>query len=175
MYIGRGHLSPLQSRHLGTSHTSPSISSTGQNRRNYGTNFATTRFMPRPCIKISDTVVFESPVSFWFSHCQMPIFAACSPYTVNILRCSACCRPSRMWVTFNRLSTTFEPCVPHFYFCSTHCIVSESLLNHLNSFRGGLFKLNTKSEQIHCSTHSVVLNVTATQDTCSLNGVYHPH
>ena len=29
--------------------------------------------------------------------------------------------------------------------------------------------------QIHCSTCPVVLNVTATQYTCSLNSVYHPH
>ena len=29
--------------------------------------------------------------------------------------------------------------------------------------------------QIHCSTHSVILNEMATQYTCSLNGVYHPH
>ena len=29
--------------------------------------------------------------------------------------------------------------------------------------------------QIHCSTHSVILNVTATQYTCSLNGAYRPH
>ena len=29
--------------------------------------------------------------------------------------------------------------------------------------------------QICYSTHSVILNVTATQCTCSLNGVYHPH
>ena len=29
--------------------------------------------------------------------------------------------------------------------------------------------------QIHCFTCSVILNVTATQYTCSLNGVYHPH
>ena len=29
--------------------------------------------------------------------------------------------------------------------------------------------------QIHCSTHSVILNETATQYTCSLNGIYHPH
>ena len=28
--------------------------------------------------------------------------------------------------------------------------------------------------QIHCSTHSVILNVTATQYTCSLNSVYCP-
>ena len=29
--------------------------------------------------------------------------------------------------------------------------------------------------QIHCSTHSVILNVTATQYTCSLKGIYHSH
>ena len=29
--------------------------------------------------------------------------------------------------------------------------------------------------QIHCSTHSVILNVMATQYTCSLNSIYHPH
>ena len=29
--------------------------------------------------------------------------------------------------------------------------------------------------QIHCSIHSVILNAMATQYTCSLNGVYHPH
>ena len=28
--------------------------------------------------------------------------------------------------------------------------------------------------QIHCSTHSVILNATATQYTCSLKGIYHP-
>ena len=28
--------------------------------------------------------------------------------------------------------------------------------------------------QIHCSTCSVILNVTATQYTCSLNSIYHP-
>ena len=29
--------------------------------------------------------------------------------------------------------------------------------------------------QIHCPTHSVILNVMATQHTCSLNGICHPH
>ena len=29
--------------------------------------------------------------------------------------------------------------------------------------------------QIHCSTHSVILNVIATQYTCSLNSIYCPH
>ena len=29
--------------------------------------------------------------------------------------------------------------------------------------------------QIHCSTRSVILNVMATQNSCSLNIIYHPH
>ena len=36
-------------------------------------------------------------------------------------------------------------------------------------------RLTQNVVQIHCSTHSVILNVTATQYTCTLNGVYHPH
>ena len=41
-----------------------------------------------------------------------------------------------------------------------------------------MFKLNTKFEnlmQICCSTCSVILNAMATQYTCSLNSIYHPH
>ena len=106
-------------------------------------NFATTRFMPRSCIKISDTVVFGQ-ISFWFSHCQSLIFADCSPDTFNVLSCSACCRPSRTCITFNRFLTIFEAFVPDFYLCFTHCIVPNSLLNHLKTFHGGMFKLNTK-------------------------------
>ena len=77
-------------------------------------------------------------------HCQSPIFADCSPNKFNILGCSACCRPSRTWITFNRFSTIFEAFVTHFYLCCTHCIVPKILLNHPNSFCGGMFKLTAK-------------------------------
>ena len=103
------------------------------------------------------------------------IFVDCSRYTFNILRCSACCRPSRTWITFNRISTIFEVFVPHFYLHRIHCIILESLLNHLNSFRGGMFKLNIKFDVdllLYFLSH---LNVTATQYTCSLNDIYRPH
>ena len=75
--------------------------------RSCGTNFATTNFMPRSCVKISDTVVLGIPRSTSSSHCQLLTFVDCSRYLFNILRCSACCRPSRIWITFNRFSTTF--------------------------------------------------------------------
>ena len=32
----------------------------------------------------------------------------------------------------------------HAFLCCTHCIVPESLLNHPNSFRGGMLKFNAK-------------------------------
>ena len=97
-----------------------------------------------------------------------------SPHTFHILRCSACGRPSRTWITFNRFSTIFETFVPHFYLHSTHCIIPESLLKHLNSFCRGMLTLNAKFDA-DLLLYSVILGVMATQCTCSLNGVHHPH
>ena len=49
-----------------------------------------------------------------------------------------------MWISFNRFLTIFEVFVPHFYLHCIHCIIPKSLLNHLNSFCGGTFKLKAK-------------------------------
>ena len=76
----------------------------------------------------------------------------------DILRCSACCRPSRPWITFNRFLTIFEAFAPHFYLCFTHCMVPESLLNYPNSFHSGMFKLNAKFDAdslLHSLSHFV--------------------
>ena len=59
--------------------------------------------------------------------------------------------------------------------CRSPAAHSWGLLNHANSFHRGAFWLNAKFMQTYCPTHSVILNVTATQYTCSLNSVYHPH
>ena len=96
------------------------------------------------CHNIRCSSVWNPQSSAQFSHGQLPILVDCSPYTFNMLRGSACCRPSRTWITFNRFLTTFESFVPHFYWCCTHCIIPESLLNHPNSFYRGMFKLNAK-------------------------------
>ena len=125
LYIGQWHLNPLQSRHLGTSHSSQ-------------------------------------------------VFVDCNLYMFNILRCSACCRPSRMWITFNRFSTIFEVFVPYCYLCCTHCIVPEGLLNHPNSFRRETFKINAKFDA-ELLLYLLILNGMATQYTCSLNSLYHPY
>ena len=59
--------------------------------------------------------------------------------------------------------------------CQSPVAHSCGLLNHLNSFHRGMFKLKATLVQIHCSNHSVILNAWATQYTCSLNGVCCPH
>ena len=108
--------------------------------------------------------VWNPQISFQFLRCQPPIFVNCSRYMFNILRCSACCRPSRPWITFSRFSTIFEAFVPHFYLCCSYSIVPESLLNHLNSFHGGMFRLNAKFDSdllfyslshFECDSHTV--------------------
>ena len=64
------------------------------------------------------------------------------------------------------LCWSFQPPVAH----------SFGLLNHLNSFCGGMFKLNSKVDADSCcSTWSIILNVTATQYTYSLHGISRPH
>ena len=101
--------------------------------------------MTRSCVKNLRHISFWNPqINFYFSHSQSLIFHDCSPYMFNTLSCSACCRPSRTWIIFNRFLTIFETFVPHFYLYCTHCIVLRSLLNHPNSFLGGVFKFNTK-------------------------------
>ena len=104
-------------------------------------------------------------------NCQLPIFVDCSLNTFNILRCSPCCRPSRMWIPFLII---FEAFMPHFCLFCTPCIAPESLRNHPNSFQGVTSKLNAKFNA-NSLLYSVILNVTVTQYTCSLNDLYCPH
>ena len=56
---------------------------------------------------------------------------------------------------------------------ATHQLVAHScgLLNHLNSFCEGMFKLNEKFDA-DALLYSLILYVTATQYTFSLNSVY---
>ena len=125
------------------------------------------------CQNLRHSSFWTLQTCLWFLHSWSLIFVDCSPHMFNILRCSACGRPSRTWLTFNRFSTIFEVFVPHFYLCCTHCIVPESLLNHSNCFHRGMFKLNPKSD-VNLLLYLIILNTTATQYTCSLNDVYHP-
>ena len=58
--------------------------------------------------------------------------------------------------------------------CQSPVAHSCGLVNHPNSFHGGMFKLNAKFDA-DLLLYSVILNVTATQYTCSPNSVYLPH
>ena len=144
--------------------------------RSSGVNFAVTHFMPKSCVKISDTVVFRIPRSATGSHTVSRwslLIAASTPLTFSgVLLVTGLpeCGP---------LSTdsqpSFEVFVPHFYLHRTHGTIPRSLLDHLSSFCGGMFKLNAKFDAdllFYCFSH---LNVTATQYSRSLSGVYCPH
>ena len=58
--------------------------------------------------------------------------------------------------------------------CQSPVAHSCGLLTHGNGSCGGMFKLNTKFDAVSL-LYSLILNVMATQNTCSLNGLYHPH
>ena len=58
--------------------------------------------------------------------------------------------------------------------CQSLVVHSCGLMNHPNSFHGGMFKLNAKFDA-DSLLYSVFLNVRATQYTCSLKGICHPH
>ena len=58
--------------------------------------------------------------------------------------------------------------------CQSPVAHSCGLLNHLNSFHGGMFKLNAKFDA-DSLLYSVIWNAMATQYTCSLRSFYHPH
>ena len=94
-------------------------------------------------------------ISFSVSHHQLPIFDCC-PYRFNLLRCSASCRPSRTWITFNRLLTIFEVFTPHFYLYCTHRIIYENLLNHLKVSGEECSRLTQNLMQIRCYSLSHV-------------------
>ena len=83
------------------------------------------------------------------------------------------------WVTWCFTETLHE------MWCMTKCVVmiklpspvahSCGLLNHPNSFHRECSSLTQKLIQISGSIRSVILNVTATQYTCSHNSIYCPH
>ena len=143
--------------------------------RSHRTHFATTHFMPRSCIKISDSVVFGIPRSASCSRavsCQSLLIASHTHSTFSgvllitgLLECE--------------LSKDFQPSLKHL--CHTF-ICAMLIVLSLKSF--WIIRIVSAEEwssltqnlmQIGYFTCSVILNATATQYTCSLNGIYHPH
>ena len=69
--------------------------------RSCGMSFARTPFMPWSWIKILDTAVFGIPRSAASSHTVSHDICWLQPIHIQLLRCSAHCRPSRTWIIFN--------------------------------------------------------------------------
>ena len=100
--------------------------------------------MPRSCIKISNKVVFGIPksASSYRTVSHQPLLVAAHTHSISsgvllvagLPGCGSLLTDS--WPSLKHLCHTF--------LCCTHCIVPESLLNHPNSFRGGMFKFNAK-------------------------------
>ena len=59
--------------------------------------------------------------------------------------------------------------------CQSPVAHSHDILNHPKSFPKECSSWMQNLMQIHCATPSVILNARATQYTCSLHGIYHPH
>ena len=138
-------------------------------------SFAIIHFLPRSWIKISDTGVFGISRSASSSHTASHQCLLLQPFSFNILRCPACGRPSRTWITSNR----FWPSLKHL----CHAFIWAALIaSSLKAFRTiqivsieECSSLMQNLMQIHCSTCSVILNVMATWYIRSLSDAYCPH
>ena len=146
--------------------------------RSHGTYLATACFMPKSCIKISHTVVFGIPrfasSSHTVSHQSLLITTHTHSTFSGILLVADL--PEReslstdSWLLLKLLCYTF---------ICTALIASSPKPKTFWIIRivsaEGHSSLMQNLMQIPCSTRSVILNAMATQYTCSLSGVDHPH
>ena len=141
--------------------------------RSCGLNFATTHFMPRSCVNISDTVVFGIPRSASGSHTvgRQPLLIAAPRHSTfsGVLLIAGL--PEH-----GSLSTDSRPSLKHL--CHTFICAALIALSPKAFWIVSVEKCPSLTQNlmhIHCSTLSVILNPTmATQYTCSLNSVYCP-
>ena len=132
--------------------------------------------MPRSSIKISDTVVFGIPR--WASssltvHCQSLLVAAHTRSTLSGVLLVAGLPEC------GSLSTDSQTSLKHL--CHTFIYAALIELSLKAFWTSQIISMEECSNltqnlmQIRCSTHSVILNVMATQYTCSLYRIYCPH
>ena len=119
LYIGQWCLSPLQSRHVGTSHSSP---------RNF-------------------------PESHWWSEIYsfskvIVVLGEVRSHRAPNLSCMGAESPGwfEFWQKTLHKMWCMSRCVVLWWICQSSVAHSCGLLNHPNSFRGGIFKLNAKSD-----------------------------
>ena len=81
-----------------------------------------------------------------------------------------------IWCSTRKLCTRCDAWADALLWWSCQSLVAHSCdhLNHLNGFCRGMFKLNAKFD-VDSLLYSFILNVMATQYTCSLDGIYRPH
>ena len=139
-------------------------------------NFATTHCMPRSCVKISDTVVSGTPRSASSSHTvshQSLLIAACTHSTFPGVLIVAGLPEHGSLPTGSRPSLRL---LCHSFICAALIALSPKAFWIIQIVSAEeCSSLMQNMMQIHCWTHSVILNVMATQYKCSLNSVYHPH
>ena len=143
--------------------------------RSHGMNFATTCFMPRSCIKNLRPGSFWIPRSAASSHTVSHDICWLQPIHIQLLRCSAHCRPSRTWIIFNYSWPSLKD-LCHIFICAA--LIASSPKAFWIIWTVSVKECSSLTQnlmQICCSTHSVILNAMATQCTCSLSGVYWPH
>ena len=119
LYTGQWHLSPLQSRHLGISHSSPNG-----------------HHLPH-CVFLNLIKCLKSlPFQFW----EKPEVSGCHIWAVQVWATWG------IWCFIKKLFMRRDVWVNAFSWWSCHSPVvhSCSLLNHLNSFHGGTFNLHAK-------------------------------
>ena len=154
MYIGQGRLSPTQSRHLGTSHSSPNCH---QLLHHIFLNHIN-------CLKFL-------PFQWW------AVWGKARSHRAPNLGCRGTESPGR----FDVSPKNFALDVMHDW---AHCQDEAANHQLPIAVTFWIIQLVSTEEystliqnqmQIHCSIHSGILNATATQDTCSLNSVYCPH
>ena len=152
VYIGQWHLSPIQSEHLGTSHSSPSHH----------------QLTHHIFLNLIDGLKYL-PFQRWFQFWKKPevtgpqLWAAGGlSHLGDVMFHKKLCTRCDAWV--GTLS---------WWSCQSPAVHSCSLLNHLNSFCRGMFELNTKFD-VDSLLYQFILNETPTQYTCSLNGIYRP-
>ena len=155
LYIGQRHLSLLQSRHVGTSHSSPN-------------------HHQLPLIDFPESYQ-QSEISS-LSKAILVLGKARSHWEPN-LGCKGAESPG--W--FDVSPKNSAPDVMHERACC-----HDEAANHQLPIAAAFWiiwivpaeecsSLMQNWMRMGCSIHSVIVNVTTTQYTCTLNGVYHPH
>ena len=156
LYVGQWHLSPLQSRHPGTPHSSPDLHQL-------------------PChIFLNLTRKIWSEISFLPK--VILVLVKARSRRAPSLGCRGAESPG--WFDVSLKNSSQDMMHEQVHCCDEAAnyqlpIAVAFWIIWIVSAEE-CWSLTQNLMQIHCSAHLVILNMKATQYTCSLNGVYHP-